>query len=211
MVHVVGFYLWNGLFVIVAMKKIVIIGSSGAGKSTFARLLGSLLSINRVVHLDRVFWKRGWKEKPRDARVDILQRLVGEQQWIIEGSYLSSSDSRLEAADTIIFLDMFPLLCLWRIILRHSKYRKRPRRDIPDGCTDRISPLLLLKVLTFPFLGRRELEKKLRTFSHKTVIRLRSRKEVEGFLAGIALLSRDPQSSPTPSSVKEKASVLVRS
>jgi len=57
------------------MDKIVIIGSPGAGKSTLARDLGFLLQIN-VVHLDRIFWKPGWKEKPRDARIEILQELV---------------------------------------------------------------------------------------------------------------------------------------
>ena len=49
------------------MEKIVIIGSPGAGKSTFARKLGSILKI-KVVHLDRVFWQPGWKEKPKILR-----------------------------------------------------------------------------------------------------------------------------------------------
>jgi adenylate kinase family enzyme len=89
------------------MNKIVIIGSPAAGKSTLARNLGRILHIN-VVHLDRVFWEPGWKEKPKDTRIDILQEIVREKQWIIEGTYLGTSESRLNAADTIIFWISIP-------------------------------------------------------------------------------------------------------
>ena len=84
------------------MDKIVIIGSPGAGKTTLARALGPLLKV-KVFHLDRLFWQRDWKGKTTETRIDILQHLVQEKQWIIEGTYLSSSEPRLDAADTIIF------------------------------------------------------------------------------------------------------------
>lgn len=168
------------------MDKIVIIGASGAGKSTIARKLGSILTINRVVHLDRIFWQRGWKEKPRDERICTLERVAGERQWIIEGTYFSSAEPRLQAADTIIFLDIFPLLCLWRIVLRHWKYRGCPRRDLPEGCTDRLTLFLLLNVLAFPLLKRRKLKEKLHTLPPEKVIWLHSPKEVEDFLAQLA-------------------------
>src|SRR5260370_23338407 len=99
-------------------EKIVILGSSGAGKSTLARELSRMLNI-KVYHLDRLFWQRGWKGKTRDTRIDIIQDLVREQQWIIDGNYLSASELHLNAADTIIFLDISPLVCLQRIIKRH--------------------------------------------------------------------------------------------
>src|SRR5271157_5601370 len=119
------------------MEKIVIIGSPGAGKSTFARHLGRILHIN-VIHLDRIFWQPGWKEKPREKRIDILQKIVREKQWIIEGTYLGSSEPRLDAADTIIFLDTFTLLCLGRIFKRYLNHG-RVGRDIPEGCHDKLN------------------------------------------------------------------------
>jgi adenylate kinase family enzyme len=166
------------------MEKIVIIGSAGTGKSTFARKLSSILNI-KVIHLDRIFWKRGWREKPMDTRIDILQRLVQEKEWIIEGSYLSSSEPRLNAADTIIFLDNAPLVCLQRIIKRHFKYHEHSRRDVPEGSKDKLTLLLISKVLVFPFRGRRTLKQKLRKFPPEKVIWLRSSKEVEDFLVKI--------------------------
>ena len=164
------------------MKKIVIIGSSGAGKSTLARELGSILKM-KVFHLDRYFWQRGWKRETRDTRMDILQDFVREKQWIIEGTYLSSSELHLNAADTIIFLDIPPLLCLWRLTKRHLAYRRRSRRDIPEGSTDKLTMSHILKVVTFPLEDRRTIKQKLRNYKSKQIIWLRSRKEVEDFLA----------------------------
>ena len=100
------------------MDKIVIIGSPGSGKSTLARKLGRKLQI-QVVHLDRLFWNPDWKEKPRNTRIEILKERVRKRQWIIEGTYLDSSEPRLEAADTIIFLDIPFYVCLQRIIKQH--------------------------------------------------------------------------------------------
>ena len=137
----------------------------------------------KVYHLDRLFWLRDWKGKDRETRIDILQEIVMEKQWIIEGTYLSSSVPRLEAADTIIFLDTPPLTCLWRIITRHRKSSRCPRRrDIPEGCADKLTWLRMWKVLAFPFRDRERLIQNLRDYESKQIIWLRSNKEVTDFL-----------------------------
>ena len=191
------------------MEKIVILGSSGAGKSTLAKKLGSILKI-KVFHMDRFCWLRGWKGKTGDTRIDILQELVRGKQWIIEGTYLDSSAPRLEAADTIIFLDTPPLLCLWRIIKRHWEYCDRPRRDIPKGCTDKLTLFRMLKVLAFPLIGRRTLDKKLHKYESKRIIRLHSDEEVKGFLAQIVQDADDKRNSSGKVPVaKEKLLAVV--
>src|SRR6266516_3247235 len=164
------------------MKKIVIVGSPGAGKSTLACQLGKLLN-TEVFHLDRYFWQSGWREKSRDARIKILKDLVQEEHWIIEGTYLSSSEPRLIAADTVIFLDISPLLCLQRIERRHNKYKGQSRPDLPDGCSDNFNLICILKVLAFPVRGRRALKQKLRKYTSNQIFWLRSDKDVEDFLA----------------------------
>ncbi len=169
------------------MEKIVIIGPGGAGKTTLAQKLGSILNIN-VVHLDRILWQRDWKEIPRDTRIDIIQILVQEKQWIIDGTYLSTSELHLEAADTIILMDISPLVCLLRIIKRHKKFEGRSRRDIPMGSTDKLTLFLILKVLSFPFQGSRTIKQNLRTHKSKQIFWLRSLKEVKDFLANLDLM-----------------------
>ena len=66
---------------------------------------------------------------------------------------------------------------------RHREYHGRSRRDIPEGCTDKLTLHRMLKVLTFPFRGRRTLKQKLCNYKSKRIIWLRSRKEVKDFLA----------------------------
>lgn len=198
------------------MEKIVIIGSAGSGKSTLARKLGSILDI-KVYHLDRFFWQRGWKEKPRDTRIDILQKLIQEKRWIIEGTYLGSSEPRLDAADTIIFLDMNPLLCLLRIIRRYRPFlrllriikRQREqeliRRDIAYGCTDKLTLFIILKVLVFPFRGRRTLKQKLRKYESNKIVWLHSPKDVEDFLAPLEPhIEEKKQFSNSPSAARKR-------
>lgn len=176
------------------MKKIVIIGSPGAGKSTFAQALGCILNIE-VLHLDRYFWQPGWKEYPRETRIKIEQELIGDKdRWIIEGSYLSSSDSRLQAADTIIFLDMPPLFCFWQVAKRHIRYWGYSRPDIPDGCTDKLSLLYIVKILTFPLRGKKLLLRKFAEIpllgadesQKKAVLTYRSHQELADFLRMLA-------------------------
>ena len=193
------------------MEKIVIIGSSGAGKTTLAKELCPILKMKKVIHLDRLFWQCGWKGKTRGTRIDIMNRLVQEKRWIIEGTYLCSSGPRLEAADTIIFLDISPLLCLWRILKRHREHRGPSRRDLPEGCTDKLTLSRILKVLAFPLRERRKLEEDLGKFPPEKVIRLHSAKEVEGFIAQLQLYAGDKgQSSKTPFIVEERHLTATR-
>ena len=164
------------------MSKIVIIGSPGAGKSTLARQLGAILKID-VIHLDRLFWEPKWKEKPREERREILRDLVQKERWIIEGTYLDTADIRVNAADTIIFLDISASLCFWRVLNRYLKYRRVQRPDLPEGCPDKLGPYYILKVLGFPLVKREELYRWFSKFNHeKRVYVLHSKREVEGFL-----------------------------
>ena len=167
---------------VIFMDKIVIIGSPGSGKSTLARKLGRKLQI-QVVHLDRLFWYPDWKEKPRDTRIGILKERVSKRQWIIEGTYLDSSEPRLEAADTIIFLDIPFYVCLQRIIKQHFNCQGNYRHDLKEGCKDELNLFRILKVLGFPFRGRRTLKQKLRNYKSKQIFTLHSSNEVEYFLA----------------------------
>jgi adenylate kinase family enzyme len=178
------------------MNKIVIIGSPGAGKSTFAQQLGAILGI-KVIHLDRYFFEPGlnWKEYPRQDRIRIEQRLIaGKDRWIIEGSYLSSSDYRLQMADTIIALDMPRLLCLWQAFCRRFWYQGL-RPDLPENCNDRLRIFYILKILIFPHRGRKLLLSKIdeikaqeaRSTTKKTFHTFRSHKDADAYLQALSL------------------------
>jgi adenylate kinase family enzyme len=61
------------------MRRVVIIGPGGSGKSTLAVKLGEITELP-VVELDKVFWRPGLVETPRDEWVAIQQRLGGEER-----------------------------------------------------------------------------------------------------------------------------------
>lgn len=168
------------------MKKIVIIGSPGAGKSTLARELGDILDIE-VFHLDNFFWQKGWKKYPRQERIEIEQRILIRHQWIIEGCYLSTSERRLVEADTIILLDMHPFLCLWRVTNRYFMFRGHVRHDLPPGSSERLSLAFFNKILFFPYQERKQLLAKIAMIQtqqvcQKKIVMLCTRKDVEDFL-----------------------------
>jgi adenylate kinase family enzyme len=183
------------------MDKIAIVGSPGAGKSALAQQLGESLNIE-TIYLDRYFWQPDWREKPRDARIEILNELVRKERWIIEGTYLGSSEPRLNAADAIIFLDIPLWLCLYRIRQRHKKYKGQARLDLPDGCSDKLNWICVLKVLAFPFRGRRTLKQMLRSYKSKQIIWLRSRKEVKDFLLQQGAAEKRYASSTVPVAIE---------
>jgi adenylate kinase family enzyme len=161
-----------------SMKKIVIIGSSGAGKSTFAHRLGEILRVE-AFHLDRLFWRTGWKRTFRKKWRKIQQQLVQKDTWIIDGSYHDTLNIRLNAAEIVIFLDMPTILCVWRVIKRHFIECSRP--DLPRLCQDRLDPTYLMKVWRFPRYDRKRLIKQVQG-TRKEIVWLRSRKEVSRFL-----------------------------
>lgn len=169
------------------MKRIMIIGSGGAGKSTLARRLSEILNLE-VVHLDRLFWKPGWIAVSKDEQKNIQNELVKKESWIIDGNYGGTLDIRLNAADTIIFLDFPRLLCVYRVIKRRLKYSRRPRPDMREGCKERIDFSFIKWVWDFPKTKRPSIVERLIELEYeKEVILLKSPKEVRRFIKSLEL------------------------
>jgi adenylate kinase family enzyme len=99
------------------MKRILVIGCCGAGKSTFSKELSAKLNLP-LVHLDRLFWKPGWIEQEDLVFTDLLKTELAQAEWIIDGNYLKNLPLRLESADTVILLDLNRWICTWRVLKR---------------------------------------------------------------------------------------------
>ncbi|HEX8472794.1 MAG TPA: DNA topology modulation protein [Pyrinomonadaceae bacterium] len=165
------------------MRKVLVIGSGGAGKSTFARRLGEVLGLE-VIHLDTLYWNPDWIETPRDVWRERVAKLVEREAWIIDGNYSNTFDIRVEACDTLIFLDTARTVCLWRIIKRAFMYRNTNRPDMAEGCPERLSLEFVLWVWNYPTRTRpRVLELMKTNAERKMIVRLRSQSEIESFLA----------------------------
>jgi adenylate kinase family enzyme len=118
------------------VKKIVIFGSPGSGKTELASQLGDKLGVSKsnVFFLDRGFWTKDWK--PTEGRRDILEKMFLHDNWIIEGNFSETIGRLLENADTVIHLQISRYACLWRITKKWIGYAFKFRIPNIDG-TDR--------------------------------------------------------------------------
>ena len=166
------------------MRRISIIGSGGAGKSTLATRLGNILHLP-VIHLDRLHWQPGWIETPKDEWRRKVEEIVRANRWIIDGNFGGTMEIRLAACDTVIFLDFPPAICTWRVIKRRFKYRKVTRPDMGEGCPEKLDLQFVSWVWNFTSNTKPAIEERLsRLPADKRLIRLTSPAAVKSFLLG---------------------------
>ena len=167
------------------MKKILVIGSGGAGKSTFSRHLGKILNIE-VIHLDTLYWNPGWIETPKPVWRNMVEELIDKDSWIIDGNYSGTLDIRVDACDTVIFLDIARLTCLWRVMKRVMLYRNGRRPDMTEGCRERLRLEFARWIWNYPERTRPKVLKLLKDSSQsKNVVRLCNQADMDSFLIDI--------------------------
>jgi adenylate kinase family enzyme len=167
------------------MKRVVVIGSGGSGKSTFSRRLSEATGLE-VIHLDSIFWRPNWERTPKDEWERKVLELVERDSWIMDGNFGSTREIRFDACDTVIFLDLPRPVCMYRVIKRAIKYRGRSRPDMAEGCSEKIDLEFLSWVWNFPKHGRSRILGDLRCLLGKSIYILKSKGEAESFLARIA-------------------------
>lgn len=171
----------------------MIIGCGGSGKTSLARRIGQILKID-VTHLDLLFWRPGWIATEKSRWKQIITDVSSRKQWIIDGYYGGTIDIRLMVADTVIFLDVSRLICLWRVLKRRILYHGKTRPDISEGCPESLSWGFIKWIWTFPNLRRPELLKKLDDFKNeKDIIILRSNKDIKSLLSDLRRSCKEDQ------------------
>ena len=155
-------------------------------KSVFASRLGALLKIE-VLHLDRFYWRSGWSEPPKDQWQKTVDELLRRDAWIMDGNYSGTLARRVDACDTVIFLDLPRLLCIWRVLKRALIYRNDIRPDMAEGCPEKLNLEFIGWVWNYSTRSRPKIVEVLRSNSErKNIVWLRSPSEVESFLAKAA-------------------------
>jgi adenylate kinase family enzyme len=168
-----------------AMRKVLVIGSSGAGKSVFAARLAQRTGLP-LVHLDAVYWSPGWVKTPKDEWGRTVDGLLARDAWIIDGNYAGTMDRRLAACDTVVFLNLPRTVCLWRAVKRRIVYRRRSRPDMTAGCNERLTWELVRWIWEYPKKRRPGVLAKLSALAPgQRVVVLRSTAEGEAFLAAL--------------------------
>jgi adenylate kinase family enzyme len=164
------------------MKRILVIGSGGAGKSTFARDLGAILKIP-VLHLDQAYWKAGWEKPSKEDWAATIDRLIAQHEWIMDGNFGGTLPQRIKRADAIILLDISRWICLWRVAQRAIKYRGRHRPDMTPGCHERFDFEFIRWIWSYPTKSKpAKLALLEKTGPDQRVVILQTKREVRDFL-----------------------------
>jgi adenylate kinase family enzyme len=166
------------------MKKVLVIGSGGAGKTTFSKQLAARTELP-VIHLDQLFWHPGWVKTPDEEWDRLIAELCARDSWIMDGNYGRTLARRVEAADTIIFLDLPRWVCTWRIVKRQIRYAGRIRPDSAPGCPERLTWEFVRWVWTYPGRRRPDIMRRLDAVrATKHIVILRSEREIRELLSG---------------------------
>ncbi len=120
------------------MKRVLVLGSGGAGKTTFAKQLSEKTGLP-LIHLDLHFWNSGWVETSRHEWIPMVLELSERPKWIMDGNYSGTIDIRMQYADTVIFLDYGRFTCSLGVLKRVILNWGRVRDDMPEGCPERFS------------------------------------------------------------------------
>ena len=160
------------------MKKIMVIGCPGSGKSTFSRTLHIRTGIP-LFHLDMMNWNSDRTTVEKAVFRERLSSAIQKDEWIIDGNYGSTIELRLQACDTAIFLD-YPLdVCLNGIMERRGK----ERTDMPwieDENEEDAEFIEFIK--NFNFQNRPKIIELLDKYSHKDIYIFKNRDEADEFL-----------------------------
>lgn len=158
------------------MKKIMVIGCPGSGKSTFSKKLNKRTGIP-LYHLDMMYWN---PDRTTVDKVVFRERLLNtmqKEEWIIDGNYGSTIELRLQVCDTVVFLD-YPLdVCLNGIKERRGK----ARTDMPWIENEEDAEFIEF-VENYNSQSRPEIMELLGKYCHKDIYIFKNRIEANEFL-----------------------------
>ena len=160
------------------MKKVIVIGCPGSGKSTVSRALYNKIGIP-LYHLDMMYWN---SDKTTVEEIVFLERLsavLEKDEWIIDGNYGSTMELRMAACDTVIFLDYPFEVCLGGIKERRGK----PRSDMPWVETDEDAEFIEF-IKNYNEQQKPKVLELLEKYSDKNIVIFKSREQADAFLNG---------------------------
>ena len=162
------------------MKKIIVIGCPGSGKTTFAMRLAEITGIP-IYHLDAIWHKPDKTHITREKFDEEIKKVFEEKSWIIDGNYRRTIEMRVREADTVVLFDLPTEVCLEGAMKRVGK----ARTDIPwmereldpefKGEIERFSESVLPEI--YEILERYK--------NNKKIIVFKSRDEADDFLISL--------------------------
>ncbi len=172
------------------MTRIVVIGCSGSGKTSFARAVARRLDLEHI-ELDELHHLPGWQERPDEEMRALVDAATAGPRWVADGNYSAMADLTWGRADTVIFLDV-PRRSVMRQVIWRSLRRALLRTELWHGNRERWRNLVSWNPdesiiawawTRYPVYRDRWAEARADPrWAHLTFVALRSRRQVRAYL-----------------------------
>ena len=164
--------------------KYLVMGHSGSGKSSLAKLISDSYNIP-LMYLDCVHFSSNWNSRNDEEAISILKKFMDENEsWVIDGNYFRFIlDERIKEADKIVVLLFNRFTCLLRAYKRYFNYKGKIRESIAPGCYETMDFEFIKWIL---FEGRTK--KRMKVFkdiinnNKDKVVIIKNQKELDKFI-----------------------------
>ena len=163
------------------MRKVIVIGCPGSGKSTFSRVLRDATGLP-LCHLDMMYWNADGTTVSERTFLERLHQVLVRDAWIIDGNYASTMELRMQFCDTVFFLDYATDICLAGIRSRKGKERS----DMPCITPEDEDRVFIDSIRRYNSESRPTVMELLRRYADKRIVIFQDRNEANAFLSQLA-------------------------
>ncbi len=159
------------------MLKIIIIGSPGSGKSTFARKLRDITNLP-LYYLDMLWHKKDRTNISREEFDEKLEKILKKDKWIIDGNYQRTIEMRLKECDTVFLMD-YPL----EVCLSGAEERVGKKREDLPWIEEKVDEEFKQIIVDFSKNKLPQIYKLLEKYQqNKNIVIFKSREEADNYI-----------------------------
>lgn len=172
------------------MNRVIVVGTTGSGKSKVAKELAERLAIP-YIHMDLLFWLPNWTQPTDEVFFKKIEDSVMQKKWVLDGNYGRTHHLTWPIADTVIWID-YPLWLTFYQNFKRGLQRAFSGKELWPGTGNKESLLrmfskdsiLIWLLKTYESNRQRYLARmKDPKYAHLKFVHLKSRKEVKEFLS----------------------------
>ncbi|WP_432650231.1 adenylate kinase [Huintestinicola sp.] len=160
------------------LSRVIVIGSPGSGKSTFARRLKDMTGLP-LYYLDMIWHKPDRTNISKEEFDKRLNEILSTDRWIIDGNYQRTLEVRLRKCDTVFLFDLPVEVCL-----SGAKARVGTKREDMPWTETEFDEEFRQWIVDFPKKQLPEIYGLLEKYKDKNIVVFRSRQDAETYLKG---------------------------